>query len=203
MLGRAVELLEAIPPAVLAGLALGMSFGLFAAALFVVGERLFPTRRQAGPTYSGEDRRRGELREYLGEIGETFLEDHPIAGHRVAFYLSERDVAITFDAHAFFRIRNTTGTRVVLVEHEMPIAHLGARLPFDTPEPEAPRSEFEAGIGRAYGELGLATTAGSEEVRSAYRERVKEVHPDHGGDEAAFRELREAYATARDHAERR
>lgn len=198
-----MDLLEAIPPAVLAGLALGVLFGLFAAALFFVGERWFPTQQRDEARHTGEDRRRGEIREYLAEIGERYAEDHPIGGHPVAFYLPERDVAITFDAHAFFRIRNTTGTAVILVEHEMPVAHLGARLPFETPErPREPaRSGFAERVGNAYGALGLSTTASSGEVRSAYRERVKEVHPDHGGDEEAFRELREAYATAREHAE--
>ncbi|MFC4990260.1 J domain-containing protein [Saliphagus infecundisoli] len=205
MPGRVVEGLETIPPAVLAGLALGAAFAAVAAILFVLGERWFPTRRASEPRYSGEGRRRREIREYLGEIGERYAEDHPIAGHPVAFYLPERDVAITFDAHAFFRLRNTTGTAVVLVEHEMPVAHLGARLPFETPDPspEPARSAFAERVGNAYGTLGLPTTASSGEVRSAYRERVKEVHPDHGGDEAAFRELREAYATARDHADGR
>lgn len=197
-----MELLEVIPPAVLVGLALGAVFGLFAATLFFVGERWFPTRQTSGPRYSGEDRRRGEIREYLGEIGERYAEDHPIAGGTVAFYLPERDVAITFDAHTFFRVRNTSGTAVVLVEHEMPIAHLGARLPFETPDPpEPPRTAFVERVGGAYGTLGLPTTASSGEVRSAYRERVKEVHPDHGGNEEEFRELREAYATAKEHAE--
>ena len=41
--------------------------------------------------------------------------------------------------------------------------------------------------------LGVAPTAPPEEVRAAYRERVMETHPDHGGDEAAFRRVRWAY----------
>jgi len=34
-------------------------------------------------------------------------------------------------------------------------------------------------------------------VKAAYRERIKEVHPDHGGDRETFEAVREAYAAAR------
>jgi len=37
-------------------------------------------------------------------------------------------------------------------------------------------------------------------VKSAYRDRVKQVHPDHGGDEADFKRVREAYTLAKQHA---
>lgn len=46
----------------------------------------------------------------------------------------------------------------------------------------------------AYETLGLDRSADSETVRSAYRERAKRLHPDgEDGDEAAFKELNEAY----------
>ena len=41
--------------------------------------------------------------------------------------------------------------------------------------------------------LGVAPDASPEEVRAAYRDRVLETHPDHGGDEAAFRRVCWAY----------
>lgn len=47
---------------------------------------------------------------------------------------------------------------------------------------------------QAYDVLGLEPDADQEAVRSAYRDRIKEVHPDaEGGDEAAFRRVRSAY----------
>lgn len=46
--------------------------------------------------------------------------------------------------------------------------------------------------------LGVAPDAPPEEVRAAYRERVMETHPDHGGDEAAFRRVRWAYDQLRE-----
>jgi DnaJ-class molecular chaperone len=57
------------------------------------------------------------------------------------------------------------------------------------------------GVADAYAELGLPTDADADAVKRAYRERVKETHPDRGGDEAAFRRVQEAYATASDHAD--
>lgn len=46
----------------------------------------------------------------------------------------------------------------------------------------------------AYDVLGLDPGADAEAVRTAYRERIKEVHPDtDGGDQAAFRRVRTAY----------
>jgi hypothetical protein len=41
--------------------------------------------------------------------------------------------------------------------------------------------------------LGVALDATPEDVRAAYRERVKETHPDRGGSEAAFKRVRWAY----------
>jgi DnaJ-class molecular chaperone len=46
----------------------------------------------------------------------------------------------------------------------------------------------------AYEALGLDRTADRETIRSTYRERAKRLHPDgEDGDEAAFKELNEAY----------
>ncbi|KKF39793.1 molecular chaperone DnaJ, partial [Halorubrum saccharovorum] len=61
--------------------------------------------------------------------------------------------------------------------------------PRDRAPPASGMSEREA-----YETLGLDRTADSEAIRSAYRERAKRLHPDGAdGDEAAFKELNEAY----------
>ena len=61
--------------------------------------------------------------------------------------------------------------------------------PRDRAPPTGGMSEREA-----YETLGLDRTADGEAIRSAYRERAKRLHPDgEDGDEAAFKELNEAY----------
>lgn len=45
----------------------------------------------------------------------------------------------------------------------------------------------------AYRVLGVDIGADEAAVREAYRERVKDVHPDRGGDEAAFKRVTDAY----------
>jgi hypothetical protein len=50
----------------------------------------------------------------------------------------------------------------------------------------------------AFAELELPRSTDESAVKRAYRERVKDVHPDQGGDEEAFRRVQEAYATARE-----
>lgn len=44
--------------------------------------------------------------------------------------------------------------------------------------------------------LGLDRSATEDDVWQAFRARSKELHPDHGGDPAAFRRLRDAYEDA-------
>ena len=197
-----LEWATTLPSWVLAGLSLGLVFAAFSAAMFVVGEQLFPSPpgRRSDEAERGQARRHAEIRHYLDDIGERYAEDHPVAGHTVAFYLPERDVAVTFDAQAFFDIQGR-GIDAVLCEHEMPGHHLGRRLPFEVPELEwEPASEPDA-VERAFRALGLSPAASTDEVRDAYRERVMEVHPDHGGDEESFREVRDAYTTAKEHAD--
>ncbi|WP_435346007.1 J domain-containing protein [Haloarchaeobius sp. HRN-SO-5] len=189
----------------LAGLSLGVLFGVLSATTFVAGEYLFPSpstgRRGVDPDLSGDARRRDEIRWYLEQIGEPYAEDHPVAGNVVSFYLPERDVAVTFDAHVFFRLEGTD-THAVLCEHEMHGHHLGTRLPFDVPEVDWRFDDEDEPdvIAQAFRALGLSPTASTDEVREAYRERVKEVHPDHGGTEESFRQIRDAYTTAKEHA---
>jgi hypothetical protein len=199
VLGTLAELPNWLVTGTLAGIALSA----LVAAVFAVGRRRYPDPihrpgSDAGAA-SGDSRRRTEIRQYLTAIGEPFAEDHPIDAHTVAFYLPERDVAITFDARAFYDI--TTGrTEAVLVEHEMPGMHLGSRLPFETPEIDF-GDDDDPGLDRgeaAFAVLGLPSTASEAEVRDAYREKVKSVHPDHGGDPEEFQRVKEAYAAAQE-----
>ena len=44
-----------------------------------------------------------------------------------------------------------------------------------------------------YEELGVERTAKAEEIKAAYRRRVRETHPDAGGDAAEFRRVQQAY----------
>ncbi|MFW5949455.1 MAG: J domain-containing protein [Halolamina sp.] len=55
-------------------------------------------------------------------------------------------------------------------------------------------------IDDAFDELGLSRDADADAVQSAYRQRVKELHPDQGGSEEAFKRLQRAYTTAKEHA---
>jgi hypothetical protein len=197
-----LDALFGLPRWLLVGLGLGLASSVLAACLFVAAGRLFPTRRHPHSSDGGEQRRRVELRDYLDAIGEAYAEDHPVEGQPVAFYLPERDVAITFDAQAYYRI-DRSPTVPILVEHEMPGVHLGDRLPFEVPEVEfgpAEPAETRDPATAAFDELGLATTASLDEVKAAYRRKVKEAHPDQGGDEDEFKRVREAYTTAKRHA---
>jgi len=188
-----LDSLAQLPSWLVVGTALGLACSLAVAGLFVLTDRLIGADRPSGSGDS-EARRRSEIRAYLGRIGEQFIEDHTVADQRVAFYLPERAVAITFDARTYFRLVGT-GTAPVLVEHELPGVALGARLPFETPAESAGPAGHPAAA--AFARLGVPVGAPLADVRDAYRERVKEVHPDQGGDEVAFREVRDAYTTAR------
>jgi len=190
----------ALPEWLVFGILLGVAGSAAVVVLFVVADRLFPPQRQSqGQRDGGENRRRAEIREYLQAIDEQFAENHFVSGQHVAFYLPKRDVAITFDARAYYRIERSP-TAPVLVEHELPGVHLGTRLPFETPTVSlGPDPEDTDPAGAAFAELGLRRNASLPEVKSAYRERVKQVHPDHGGDEEEFKRVREAYTMAKQH----
>ncbi|WP_276261062.1 J domain-containing protein [Haloglomus litoreum] len=190
-----------IPRWIVVGLAIGFVASCAAACLFYVGTRWFPGTGGGSSTSStGNERRTIEIREYLDAIDEAYAENHPVDGTSVEFYLPERDVAITFDPRTFYRLERGP-TYPVLVEHELPGIHLGSRLPFETPEVDLgpdPEDRELRPYDEAFAVLGLPTGASESEIRQAYREKVKEAHPDHGGDEDEFRRVREAYTTARE-----
>ncbi|MFB6090822.1 MAG: J domain-containing protein [Halobellus sp.] len=195
------EWVSLLPPWLVFGLLGGGAASAIVAGVFLVGGRLFPDEpTPAGERIDGSARRRAEIRGYLRDIAEPFAEDYEIGGETVEFYLPERDVALTFDAQAYFRLERA-GTYTVLCEYEMPVRALGRRLPFEVPtfgpDPAAETSPIE----EAFAYLDVSRPATVEEVRDAYRDRVLSVHPDHGGSEAEFKRLQEAYATAREHAD--
>lgn len=198
----------AVPQWVFVGVALGVVASVGVAVVFYLGHRLFPQEASSVEgASSGDARRHGEIRAYLTAIGERFLEDHAVGGVVVPFYLPARGVAVTFDAHDYFRLEGEN-VHAVLCEHEMPGRGLGRRLPFDVTEPDWDPDPGRSDHGRdavedAFAELGVPADADPDEVKRAYRRRVKETHPDRGGDEAAFRRVQEAYATASDHVDDR
>lgn len=201
--------LSVVPEWLQLGVLAGVAVAVLAAIVFAVGDRLFPSPPVRSRGDGGESRRRAAIRSYLRGLDEPFEEDYQVDGHTVAFYLPDHGVAITFDAKVFFRL-SRDGVHPVLVEHEMPVSHLGWRLPFETPEPE-PRTSSSTERGRArwfdgesirerdwaFSALGLSPSASGDEVTAAYRELVKDTHPDHGGDAESFKRLREAYVEAK------
>ena len=85
------------------------------------------------------------------------------------------------------------------IEGQAVAFYLTRRDPFETPDLE-PETDEPTAPKAAFAELGVTPGATLDEVNRAYRRRVKEVHPDQGGDEEAFRRVREAYTTAKQHA---
>lgn len=51
--------------------------------------------------------------------------------------------------------------------------------------------------------LGVSRDADATEIKKAYRKKARELHPDHGGDEEAFKDLSVAYETLSDPDKRR
>ena len=196
-----VELLDPLPAWLVFGLALGALASVAVAAIFYAGERLFPTTPppRDGPS-RGSLRRHAEIRQYLSAIGEPYIEDHEQSGLTMAFYLPDRDVAITFDPRVLFGLEDAT-THVILCEDEMPAANLGKRLPFDVPDAAGTPPRSSDPVTAAYEYLGLSIDASSTEVQQAYRTQVKEAHPDRGGSSEEFKQLQDAYTTAKNDAE--
>jgi hypothetical protein len=200
-----LSVLQATLPAwVVFGLLLGLAASLLVATIFYLGDRLVPAtdhgHHERGRRTTGMGRRRAEYREYLTAIDEPFVESHERAGHRLDFYLPERDVGLTFEPRVFFGLE-AAATQVILCEAEMPAANLGRRLPFEIPDDVYTPPTSSDPVQRAYEQLGISPDATATEVRDAYRSRAKETHPDRGGSSEEFKQLQEAYATAKDHAE--
>ncbi len=198
------ELLWLLPTWLVLGVAVGILASVAVAAVFYFGDRLFPdsTGSYDQRRVDGTLRRHAEIRSYLNAIGEPFVEDQEIEGVTVAFYLPQRDVVITFDPRVFFGLESAD-SYVVLCEDEMPVANLGRRLPFEVEEPTTDPTPPMADqtVATAFEQLGLEAGASEDAVRDAYRSQVKEVHPDRGGTEAEFKQLQDAYTTAKDYSQ--
>ena len=199
-----IEPLTPLPGWLVLGVGLGAVASLLVGAVFYFGDRLFPATDH-GEHYRRVDgtlRRHAEVRSYLNAIGEEFVENAEIQEYTVAFYLPDRDVVVTFDPRVFFGLE-AAPTYVVLCEDEMPIAQLGRRLPFEVDEPEQSQRQgpVDRSVTNAFDELGLDAGASADEVRSAYRSLAKEAHPDRGGTEAEFKQLQDAYTTAKEYAD--
>lgn len=213
----------ALPSWLVSGLALGAAASVVIAVVFVLGERYIPAPDRSGRAdrrVGGVERQRAEIRSLFRAADEPFFEDYEVRGATVAFYLPDRDVAITFDPRAYLRLADGP-TYVVLCEHEMPATALGRRLPFDIGVAAGeratgagrygshagprggPRAAAERGdpVGDAFEFLGLGRDADANQVQSAYREQVKHLHPDQGGTEEEFKRLQEAYTTAKEYAD--
>lgn len=194
-----------VPGWLLFGLLFGFTVSVAVASVFALGSYFFPNRASNGAIRSGESRRRTEIRQYLHAIDEPFAEDHFVEDHTVAFYLPKRDVAITFDARAFYAIEaiERPSARAVLVEHEMPGIYLGKRLPFETPDTafDSLGEDKEQSVDSseaALAVLGLPSNATDQQIKDAYREKAKAVHPDTGGDPETFQQVKDAYAAVSD-----
>ena len=51
-------------------------------------------------------------------------------------------------------------------------------------------------VADSYRLLGVDTTASLAQVKKAFRQKALELHPDQGGDDAAFRDLKDAFEQA-------
>ncbi|WP_053947612.1 J domain-containing protein [Halolamina sediminis] len=211
-----------LPSWLVSGLLLGVAASVVVALVFALGERYIPDPDRSGQRVGGPGRQRAEIRAVFDAADEPFLEDYEIGTTTVAFYLPDRNVAITFDPRAYLRLVDGP-THVVLCEHEVPGATIGRRLPFDLGVDASERatgagprggSRARAGgrggpraaatrgdpVGDAFEFLDLERDADADEVQTAYREQVKELHPDQGGSEEEFKRLQEAYSTAKEYA---
>lgn len=174
----------------------GILLGLVAASgvliVYLVGLRWLDLGTDRSRHHDPDGLRRTEVRAYLAAIGEPAEEGTTIGGVKVDFWLPDRDVAITFDAADYFGLVEA-GVTAVLLEHEVPGHRIGARLPFETPSVDDWTPSTASDDAWARDRLGVGAEADEAAIRRAYRERIVEVHPDHGGDVDAFIDVVEAY----------
>lgn len=180
------------PPWLITGVLLGLVAAILVFVVYLVGVARFD---DGTAPFSGDPNalRMAEMRAYFAAIGEPVQEHVVVDGHDVAFWLPDRDVAITFDARTYFDL-DRAGVTAVLIEHEVPGDQIGGRLPFETPtlgRPDA-ASDDRSWARRV---LGVDDSADADAIDDAYRDRIKEAHPDLGGDAEELADVLEAYET--------
>ena len=183
--------LATVPAWLSTGLLMGAILTLIIGVVFILGIWRYPDR--VHPTTSGvsvTDRRRHTLVQYLRDAGETVHTEVTVGDVPVAVYLPARDVAFVFAPGAYFALRETS-TQVILCELEARPAAIAQQLPFI----DAPR-RVDPELSEALAILGVPHDADEATVRAAYRSRVKDCHPDRGGDPAEFAQVRRAYERA-------
>lgn len=180
-----------LPAWLVNGLLLGVLVSLAVFAVYATGVRLLDLDRNPTRTVDPHALRRAEVRAYLAAIGESAEERTAIADIVVDFWLPDRHLAITFDADAYFHLREAD-VEAILLEHEVPGDRIGPRLPFEVP-PLAADAEPGDTDDWAYEALGVESDATWSTITTAYRDRLKEVHPDQGGDAKALAEVLDAY----------
>ena len=184
-----------LPAWLSAGLLLGAILTGVIGVVFLIGIRRFPSggpHEAAGSSIT--DRRRRALARYLREAGEVVHTQVEVAGVTVAVYLPFRDVALVFAPDVYFTLREAS-TQVVLCELEARPAAIARRLPFLTPPHRS--GPVRSRPSDAHAVLGVPVDADIETLRDAYRRRVKDCHPDQGGDPAEFARVQRAYEEAR------
>lgn len=189
------SVLAALPDWLSSGLLLGLLLTGAIGVVFLLGIRRYPDvarTTRTGPSVT--DRRRRALARHLRDAGETVQTEVTVAGVPVAVYLPARDVALVFAPGAYFALRETA-TQVILCELEARPAAIVRRLPFITPPRAA--TAISPDLSEAFAILGVSADADAATLRAAYRQRVKDCHPDQGGDPAEFARVRRAYERAR------
>lgn len=186
-----VVVVSAFPPWLINGILLGLAAAGTVLLIYVVGLRYLDD--VPIPTPSDPNKvRRAEIRAYLAAIGEPAIERAIVAGEEVAFWLPDRDLAITFAAETYFTLEERN-IATVLVEHEVPGYQIGARLPFDTPPLHRRTDGVDDDARWASSTLGVEPDADVAEIDAAYRERVLEAHPDRGGSRDELSDVLRAY----------
>lgn len=108
-------------------------------------------------------------------------------------------VAVPFGAAAYFLWADATGRlqrrmrrrAAARARHRAADGGAGHSTPPDREDDPGPGGQTRAEARRV---LGVGADAGTEEIKRAYRERVKAVHPDReGGSDEAFKRVRDAY----------
>lgn len=113
-------------------------------------------------------------------------------GAVVRWAMDSEQYAVACDAYS--RLRDNVRTLYLYIREKRKME----QRPVETGESEFANARLPPADDPVVGEqpphevLGVAPDASEREIQRAYRERVKDAHPDRGGSEAAFRRIQEA-----------